>query len=184
MKKINLPKLHLITENENKNRPILTYILVTKEHIVASDAMQLVVFPTKSIFNDEFIKKMPKRFLIHNKHWKLLYNSYGISIEKNRITIQFKYHKLDFEVIKETEYLKFPDWENIIPNPENMINEINRIALNPNILKTLSDCMIPNYEYNKGLKLKFNSQDTAILVKPLINHYECKGIIMPMMITD
>ena len=58
MKFKTLPKLHLVCQDYSQIRPIMNYILVTKDDVVATDAHVLVIHKTRDLFDEHFINKM------------------------------------------------------------------------------------------------------------------------------
>ena len=181
-KTIRLPKLHLIAQKDEGFREVLNHILVTKEHVVVSDAMKMVVVPTESIFSKELIDKFPDRFLIHWRQWKMFHNCYNINFQDDHFEVRYKKHSISFKIIYESELQEsFPSWERVMKK-DTKPKKIQEIGINPSYLKDVADAMIPQYEYNRAVKVTFYGETESIFVTPIENPFNAEGIVMPVMI--
>jgi hypothetical protein len=182
MEKITLPKLHLACGNYCL-RPIFDYILFTKDDIVASDAHIICVLKTMDVFGDEFINKMPDRFLLHKSQWKDFYNNHvDIKFEKDMICVYYEDYKIYYDIKIEREGLSYPDYNAIFPK-KSEFESIEQICINPILLKKLQDSIIFKSQFNKSLKLTFSGQNRAILVNPVDIDNNSYALIMPVKIS-
>jgi hypothetical protein len=114
-------QLHLICSDGV--RPALSYVLITRENMVATNSNVLGVIPTKELFKEDFIKGLPEKgVLLHAEDFEKIIG-YAVVIWKDAETIRLRDPKkrdLLIEVIPNApeaeKGLKFPDWEKVVPD--------------------------------------------------------------------
>ncbi len=194
MKAKTLPKLHLACDTDEL-RSALTHILITKEEIVATDAHILVIHKTKEFFDEESIKNMPERFLIHREQWKrICIKHIAIKFENNEIQVIYDGYINSFKIKFENNYDqkkqmgyylgKFPAYKNVLL-PDSDIKAVENIGIDPDLITKLKSAMFFPYEEVKIMKFTFYGPDRHIIVTPT-SHCESKvkALIMPVMIPD
>ncbi len=191
--KKSLPKIHLACANDSL-RPVMEHILITKDEIVASDAHIIVIHKTENIFDEESIKAMPERFLIHKNQWKEICKNHDrLTFKNNQIIVNHNNtYNFCFDISFENDYApkgykgyyagNFPDYKKVIPTK--FKESVYEIGLNPKLLKNLVDTMFFPYAEVKNIKFTFYGKDRAIIVEPADSSVPTvKGLIMPVMIT-
>jgi hypothetical protein len=136
---IQLPRLDLIADR-TQMRPILNYIYLTRDVIVATDTHCFVEFKTTELFHFSFISELPDYpLLIHWKQWELFAKKHLIhSLDKNkniRITFSDNYSVIIPTTTENKENISYPDYSSIFPDNHKYTNQI---KLNPKLLYKLS----------------------------------------------
>lgn len=170
-------RLELIT-SKDELRPLFSYIKVTKDICVATNAHVLGVIPTVNIFDDEFIEQLAERsILIHALDWKHIKAGCKMVWESNNIieVIPTKGRSTFIKAEKEDSIGTYPKWENLIPTKEP--TAIPLIGMNADLLFKLQKAL-----NIVSCKLEFHSQTAAIKVSDIMSDGENYGIIMPCMI--
>lgn len=175
------PKLAELTGKDDL-RPFFKFGLLTKEHIVVSNAFALVAHKTKSIFDNDFVASIPtdKAILIPAVTLKEM-NKKGVtySLKAGEIPeMEFKLknnsysHKLEYDGVND----KYPDWESVIP--EKFEEEMGKVfAFNASLLNTIMQAINPDSEI---VHLKSSGVHRAIGVFDSTNTYDgCRAILMP-----
>ena len=174
-----LPKMSLICSRDEL-RPQLNYVLITKDHVIATDCHALVKHPTEELFSDEFIEAMPDRILVHKINWKLMEKSHNFIFYTNN-QIQVIYNGYSICIPCKTE----DEIEKKYPNYEELFNEktesVEGIGINPVLVDSVKKAMFRPYE-TTIMKFVFNGISRAIKVSNTSNG--CEAILMPCMITD
>lgn len=177
-----LPKIHVAC-SDYYTIPVMCHVLITKEHIVASDYNILVVHKTENIFDNEFIKNMPDRFLINRKHWaEMCKKHFAIKYENNLINVIRDNYTDIYPIFLESIIGDYPDYKKVIPQKKDL-KKIKTIAINPMLLKRLYDSMAYRGDYPAFI-LKFQDECHSILVKMNNDDLGQIGIIMPVMINE
>jgi len=190
--------VHLACANDEL-RPVMNCVLVTKEHIVASDAHILVRHITSEIFTENFIKGFPSdRFLIHGSAWQKLTEQqvlrFGWSAtDPDCILVEYNSKREYVTSIRvkheDVGYIsKYPDYSKVIPDPKK-IAAFDQIPFRPDFLDRLFKAMATPYNRQNGCSLfptNVNEQNnvlhTAIIVRA--NSMDARnvlGLIMPVM---
>jgi hypothetical protein len=167
-----IPKIHYATTNDFYS-PIMSYVLVTKEDIVATNGHVLVLHKTNNVFEDYFIEQLPDRCLIKNENWKILCKGYytieflkGVNCIKISSKLDTYLINVEFEKDLDVEYFKY----NKLFDDYNK-GDIDSIGISPKFLYDLSIAM----DSKSAAELNFESKEKAIIVKS----EHAKGLIMP-----
>lgn len=165
-------------------RPVMQYIKVTKEVMVATDAHIMAVIPTEVVFDDvEFRNAIPEEgILIHREDWKkLLQYEYGVWKTEGEVIklISSKKRNLLIEVEKEDEVGKYPNWSAVIPDKEYQTHELNEVGVNFELAINLQKAL-----GLKSCKMKFSENNKPIYITSATGEVndERHGIVMPVMI--
>ena len=194
MKFKTLPKLHLVCQDYSQIRPIMNYILVTKDDVVATDAHVLVIHKTRDLFDEHFINKMPDRFLIHMNQWKrICLKHYNIEFDNDEIIVQHHGYQNAFKITMEGEKpasllhsyggFEYPLYNKVLL-PDSEIQAVENIGLNPILVDKLTKAMFSPNDATKNLKLTFYGSNRHIMAHPVNSEYSAKALIMPVMITE
>ena len=167
-------------------RPVMQYVLVTKEKCVATDAHIMAIIPTNKFFKDEFIASIPEEgMLIHREDWKKML-PYTVAVWKTEGEVikclDSKKRPLLIEVESQEEVGKYPNWEAVIPTKDMREGaEVDSIGLNLEIAATLQKALgLPS------CKLDFSGKGRAIYLTAA-NEEDSNGqygIVMPVMIKE
>lgn len=187
-----MQQLHLIAKDNSGVRPIMDYILLTKENVYASDGHVAVIHKTENLFGKEFCEKMlnTDRLLIHNSQWKKLCKNNIVEYEFNGDTIKVTDKKGQIDIIplaQEQNVGKYPSVENVIPEEAN--EQCSMIGLNPELLHNLQLAIYPEKPKKNeslGLYLKMSRVDegqASGAIRVYINenyNFDFKAVIMPV----
>ncbi len=169
MKMKRLPKIHLCCSTDEL-RPILNYVLLTKENVVATDAHIIIEYKTTELFEERFISDMPERCLIHKENWKILTQRHRhLFIKDSKIEIIFNSRNLFIPIETEGKNGKYPDYNTVFKLKS---KEVKQIGLTPSFLNKLSMVMGV-----RKLDLYFNGETDAIIIKS--SNENIKALIMP-----
>ena len=184
-----LPKIHLACCNKNDIRVVFEYILVTKEEVVATNMYIMVIHKTKAVFDEDFIKAMPDRFLMHRSQWadickphaKIWFEDDNICVSHdspipyvNRYEIRLEGTSIE-ECIEHN--IKFPNYESVA-NVKKDLTATDNINFNPNLMQRLCKSMgIPDDMFI--IKMKFRNSYDGILVTERKIDTGVIGVIMP-----
>lgn len=172
-------ELNLICAKDEM-RPVMQYVKVTKNYCIATNAHVLGKIKTETIFDLEFIAKLPEEgILVHQEDWKKLKNAVLIEWKSNDvIKICYSGKKRDVLIESETESNigTYPNIDAVIPTKENRQVELNQIAFNASLLLDLQKALnIPN------VKLQFSGMNRPIYVTDGSGQQiENIGVIMPI----
>lgn len=171
-------ELNLIC-GKDKIRPVMQYVKVKKDFCMATNAHVLGKIKTETIFDLEFIAKLPEEgILIHQEDWKKLKNAVSIEWKsKDVIKICYSGKKRDVLIESETESNIgiYPNIDAVIPTEENRQVELNQIAFNASLLLDLQKALsIPS------VKLQFSGVRRPIYVTDSSGQSESIGVIMPI----
>ena len=113
-------------------RPVMQYVKVTKNKIVATDAHIMAIIDTSEVFNEDFIIGIPEDgMLIHRDDWKKMIQ-YEIPTWKTEGQVMKMVHSkkrsLLIEVEFEKDIAKYPNWEAIIPDGDFV--ELGQVGIN------------------------------------------------------
>ena len=170
-----LPKLHLCCATDF--RETLQHILITKENIIATDGHIMAINKTNEVFEEEFISNFPyDEFYIHYSVWKEIWNK-RFYWENNNIIVVKSGLEIKVPIVHNPDW-KYPNWKNVIPNTENLV-DINEIGLKPELLYKLEQSLPIDGAYHN---LKFTGKDRAILLFDNSNVHKSFGLIMPVVI--
>ena len=150
-----MQKLHLACKqkkDETVYTPWQSYVLLTKECAVATDARILVEHKTDAIFDSYFLDYLndDDRFLIHRDQWKKMCKNgvvYRLDRDKMIIEVIKKGEVIDIvrmETENESEGLKFPDWEKVIPADSDYDVSVQGVGLRPDLLHRLVQAIYPD----------------------------------------
>jgi hypothetical protein len=184
MKKIRLPKLHVACGNCHL-RPAINHIYFSKEEIAATDSHILAILKTADIFDKDFIKNMPKQFLLHKNQWKNFYTgAFNIAFEDNSICAYYYgkgmgIYKIKHEIINFKEH-RFPNYKNVLPDESDQ-KEVDVLGINPFLLNKLLEAIKDPSLGDSTVKLILNGASKAISVS--IPGNNAKGIIMPVILS-
>lgn len=175
------PKMHLLVSRDIL-RPFLTYGLLTKEHIVVTNAHALVAHKTASLFDQDFIDSIPegKGMLIPEATLK--------EMNKNKITytlcaedvptMEFVFkgavynHQLKINGVEIT----FPQWEAVLSKSfDEPLGDV--LGINPTLLDKTRQAINPDCDI---VHLRSSGKKRAIGVfDPTDTYSGCRAIIMP-----
>lgn len=167
-------------------RPVLSYVKVTPENIVATDATILLKAPTTTVFDEDFIELIPESgMLIHMEDWDKLSKANHIEWKQGMIKLNYaKKRSVIIEPEYESEVGNYPDCENAIPS-NNMATSEHKIGVNANRLATLQKAVpfaygtiLSFYGNNRGMRVKFQGGDDLWEE----NYGDVEGLIMPILI--
>lgn len=169
-----IPKLQSIVAN-NSFKPALERILMTKTHIVASDAHKLVAFEIDSVFESvkELIKMIPKQGVQITKHaWIEMTKKTAVGIELfmgtiiiKHVVVRRKIPLYEYEVKLNTFPNNkasglYPAWEKVFPEETKAVDSI---GFNVKYLTAVLDLYPNPYQFkmtfhggNKGVMIDFN----------------------------
>ena len=203
--KIEIP-VHLACADDEL-RPVMNHVLVTKKHIVASDAHILVRHETDSIFTDAFISGFPSdRFLIHSSAWQKLTEQqvlrFGWSMNDpdcilieytNKrhytLSIRVKYEGSMNKGVFDNGIGKYPAYQAVIPSPDKT-HPFDQIPFRPDFLDRLFKSMTKPEDRQHGCSLfptEHGTPDENVLhcaITVRANSVEADhvvGVIMPVM---
>lgn len=160
-----IPKFDIIA-SKDKLRPILTYLLITKDNIVTTDTFMLVKFKTSLLFTKEFISAIPEQgILIESKYLKLICNKtfeYAIIDTESKLitfdsTIIIRY-KLNHD-----NDLNYPNYAAIIPKTK---REVLTIGIDSLILAKINAFMQSVEDKTSRLKFTFCGENKSIVIEP------------------
>ena len=174
------PKLSEVV-SKDFYRPAMQFGLLTREHIVVTDARMLVAHKTTSLFDEEFVASIPDKAILIPAVTLKEMNKKGVtySLKAGEIPeMEFKLknnsysHKLEYDGVNN----KFPNWEQVIPEKfEEEMGQI--IAFNASLLNTIMQAINPD---NEIVHLKSSGTLRAIGVFDSTNTYDgCRAILMP-----
>lgn len=177
-----LPKLHLVC-GDDYIRPITHHILVTKEEICATNAHILIIYKTKDVFSEEFIKNMPKRFLIHSNQWKNFCKKHrAINFVNNCIEVEYPDYTTSYKVKYENDDFLYPVYNNVLLS-ESEKCYIGNIGINSDYISILTKAMFYPSEI-PTVKMTFYGEHQHVIITPSIIERDVKGLIMPTMLID
>lgn len=177
------PKLHAVT-SKDPWREVMQFGLLTKEHIVVTDAMMLVAHKCTSLFDKDFIDTIPedRGILIPAVTLKEM-NKKGVTYSLKigdvpEMEFSFKgnsySHKLEYNGVGKI----FPQWEAVIPKSFDAFFN-NAITFNAGYLLTLAQAINPD---NDVVELRSSGEDRAMGVFDPTDTYEgCRAFLMPCM---
>jgi len=182
-----LPPIHVVCANDEL-RPVMNYVFITKEHVVASDAHIIAIHIADELFSEEFIDGFPvDEFLIHFEYWKQMSSNTVDFVCWNKGFIEVHHKKSNKPpiIIKITENSVakgpgiFPNWQGVMPQGDEFIS-ISEIGISAIKLNTLSKALGDP----SGLRLSFFGANKGIRVSQLdnCNFLKAYGLIIPMMI--
>ena len=162
------------------------YALITKEHTVATDAHILVVHKTSELFDEEFVKAIPKEGMLLGgdalrEMAKKTVTNIIFTKESNTITVLHnKGGKAIFEPETQEKIGTFPNYESVIPKMEDN-KMVMAMGLDAKKMLRLQNALSIE---TTGLKCYFTGESRAILCYPMNGDMfpSAKGLIMPMMI--
>lgn len=171
-------KLNLICANDAL-RPVMSYVKVTKDVMVATDAHVLGVVPTSKLFDDDFISKIPEGgMLIHKDDFAKIISGTNTVWKGDGVLKIIVKNKRDILVETETEdnIGKYPYWEAIIPTEKDRLAQLNAIGVNFELASSLQKAL---GFYSS--KLTFSGVSKAIYVTDSTEKdEESYGVIMPV----
>jgi len=179
-----LPEFNELCANDDL-QPVMSYVYVTKEFIVATDAHVMGWAKTDDVFETDIIGGIANEgMLIHSEDWKKMTRAENIIWKKEGEVLKLIHRKKRDELIEveyESEVAKFPNWRAVVPENESGM-EISSISINPTLLMKIGKFFKP-VGTKGGIKMKFNGVSSAVKCTP---HYdtECESIeaiIMPLM---
>ncbi len=178
-------KLNLICGKDDL-RPLMTYVKVTRENMVATNGHALGVIPTKKLFNEEFIEKIPESgFLILADDYAKLLTANGIewSSEKLLTYLDKKYNPCYVPIRFEEDDFTYPNWEQIIPKEKDRTAQLNYVGIDLKIALSLQSAL-----GFRSCKFTFSGLTKAIFVECASNQYddcaESYGLLMPVMVNN
>lgn len=180
MKKKKLPLMHFAC-SDDKLRPAMSHIEITKSHTAASDGRILVAHNTKDIFSNEFIEVMPEKFYLHKNIWRDLakpHISVYYDLEKQMVVQVLDGYKMYYCPIIDFQW-KYPKWESVIPKIEDK-KAIDTIGLSLDVTDNFKKAFFMPNELKQAVFTFFGANNGV-----LVNHkndYEGFGIIMPCMV--
>lgn len=163
-------------------RPVMNYVYVTREVMVATDAQILAVVPTEDVFSSEkFRSSIPEEGMyIHREDWKKLITAeHGNWKTKGEVIKLYPKNKRSFliEVESISNVGKYVNWEPVIPDYSERI-ELHQIGVNLEKAFTLQKVL--------GLessKLSFSTVTRAIKVEDAKDkENKVYGIVMPVLL--
>lgn len=174
-----LPKLNLICSNDAL-RPIMSYVFINNTDVVATNGHVLAMLDKQEVFGNAL--KDVNNVLIGKDNWKLFTKDYEdilVDMQAKQIFIRRKNGLFDIcSYIHENSVGKFPNHEAIFPTKSNG-QAVEKIGLNPFLLQNLA--MALSVE-KTNLELRFYGEEKQIVVIPVVNNFNAKGIIMPISI--
>ena len=177
-------QLNLICSKKDELRPIMNYVHVTTETMVATNAHVIGVIPTEELFDEDFILKIPKDgILIHREDFKIIAASgLGYTEWKSEGVIKVNHVKKRAVLIETSTQDKigeYPNWQAIMPTRETRVAELNAIGVNAQLLFELQKSL----GYTEGLKMQFSGQSKAIYCSSAKDSDSgAYGLIMPISI--
>jgi hypothetical protein len=180
-------QLHLICSDGV--RPALSYVLITRENMVATNSNVLGVIPTKELFKEDFIKALPEKgVLIHAEDFEKIIG-YAVkilglagAIWENKKTIRLQSAKkrdLLIEVIPNDESSDigiYPEWEKVVPDEMVCDVPLSDFSFNAELAALLQKAL-----GSERLNVSFSGRNKAMRVitneEGLSDRY---GIIMPV----
>jgi len=148
-------KLHLVC-GTNPLREVLSSVLVCRDVCVATDAHALAVYPTREIFDADFIAGIPDLgVLIHREDWPKITKARTAVYWKDGLFIAYiqSGKRAAFIEAEANEHprpkdapegyapkTKYPDWRHLVPtvSPDTVARNIN---VNAKILLNLQDAL-------------------------------------------
>ncbi len=171
-------KLNLIC-GKDELRPVMSYVKVTRENMVATNAHVLGVIPTKNLFNEEFIEEIPEEgFLILGGDYAKIIDGSSHHWKNEFLAYFDKKSNLCFvPVANESDIAKYPNWEQIMPTTAALTANLNQIGIDFELAATLQKALGLKY----GCKLTFSGGFKAIYIEPINTHENegAYGILMP-----
>lgn len=179
-------KLHLACGDEML-RPVLSYIKVTKQICITTNAHILAIVNTENVFGEQFTEELKDdaEIYIHSKHYAQLTKfSNRLALNDGSITGYNKKGETFICPFKTKEQLEgtYPDFERVIPNFDELGKDycsLNAVSINPKLLLNLQSALgtdLPLTLYFSG-----GSHRPIIALEP---NGDSLGLIMPCQITN
>lgn len=176
--------------SKDQLRPSMTYVMFTREYIVATDAHILgwvkpsvLIEPTilDELFKDE------ERLFIPASEWKKIGGKDIVNIEKQADFLMCSTLK-DTIAIRFFKDVHYPNWKAVVPmdlNTDVMIQAdvLDSICINMQYISLCSSVYTKSDHPGKGWKFRFSGTTKAIVVTPnCLETYKDMGfIIMPIL---
>lgn len=186
---MNKAAFHELCANDDM-RPVMSYVFVTRDKVVATDANVMGWQDTTDVFNNyEFERHIPEEgMLIHSEDWKKLHKADGLQWKTEGKVIKILHKKKRDELIEvemQSDVGKFPNWEAVVPTDEPI--GIPAIGINIDFLSRIGKFYKP-LDSTTSIKMVFSHPNKAIrvsLAKPTDKSFEsAKALIMPVMIDN
>lgn len=167
-------------------RPVMGYVLVTKEKFVATDAHVMIWHNTPEFFDEDFINQIPEKgLLIHREDWKKIEKAAFLTLKENMIEIFYDGKKRN-EFIKPEENEgnigKYPRYEEVIPKEIGHNNKLPQLSIAPELLLKAKKAI------NNGvsnLVMVFTGKTRAILLKEVGAKEDVyNGLLMPIYVKE
>lgn len=182
---IKLPKLNEACLN-NEPRPVMEYVLITKNHTVATNQHLLVFYNTEELFLGVCsIDAIPdKGILIHSSEWKKLTKPFQfllLDMENKQFTIVRKNSKVETaKFLLNGGKHTFPQWQRVIPEESKYNTSCNQFGINVTNFYKASEAMGTD-----RLLIKIWDEKQPVLIIPSEDHvYKCRAILMPDLIHE
>jgi len=159
-------------------RPVMEYVKVTRDKMIATDAHIMAVVDTDTVFDSDFIQGIPEEgMLIHREDWKKMIQ-YEVPTWKTEGEVIKMVHSKKRSLLVEVEYekdiAKYPNWQAIIPEGDKF--ELDKIGINFELAIKLQQAL--NLD---SCKLEFFGDSKPILVSDSKEQKEGRiGILMPV----
>lgn len=176
------PQMHLACSNDDL-RPVMSYVYITKDHSVATNAHIIAIAETKNLFDDDFINIIPDDgFYIHKDDWKKICQCDCVLVESEKV-VELVHNRKRNELIK-IELVenvgKFPNWKAVIPRPDKEKIPFNTFGLNGEFLATVQKII----SKNDSLVIETFTKNSGFLVKSWNSDAKTMGLIMPCKIEE
>lgn len=155
-----LPKIETCC-SKDELRPSMMHVFITKENIVATNAIVVIYHKTEDYFNDEFINQIPENgiYILGTDFAK--FSGKVCSFEWKTEGVIKVWAGKSSMLIETKEPGKFPNWEGIIPTDSDQ-TEVKQICFNPDQLALLSKGLkIPKSDANY-MKFVFHGENRPI----------------------
>jgi hypothetical protein len=164
-------------------RPIMQYVLVTPEVMVATNSHVLGVIPTWELFDEDFIAGLPTEgVLIHREDFKKLksYDSFAWKGEPGGVIRCISAKKRDalIEACRQNEgdLGKYPNWQAVIPDESSCGVPLGKFGFNAELAFQLQKAL---GFLNTALSFSGENRAARVTNPEFENRY---GILMPVLI--
>lgn len=174
-----IPKISNVIDLKHLNEN-LHYVQLSKNNIVATDGISLVVLDTNEILNtdisnSEFLSKLDEPIYIHKIFWDMIKTAnYFEFISENVVKVSKGSHSVLLDIKRD---IKYPNWKRVVP--DNPYATIDKIGIDINMFKKLSGTL-PYHIY----KLTFTGKDSNIVVSDRNNKYKSYAIFAAYRLND
>lgn len=187
-------RLDLVCANDDQ-RPTLSHVLVTKEHLVATNAHVLAVVKTENIFNKAFIDTIgDDRYLVRKADWKNIKpgNTFVRDGDMIKIINNRSKKEVFIPLLLESSVGTYPNWKAVVPRlTDKEPFELSSIGINAQFCTDASKaigarkCKFTFYGKSRAMELDsshYDDEDNRWHKDvPYTDNY---ALIMPVMIND